>query len=209
LEDPVTFLQSALQRAHHLVAEAAPGEKSGMGTTVVAALLHSDEVIIGHVGDSRALQFRGDAVRRLTRDHLYAIDVLGEEENRAKHHPKGNVLSQALGVADGIAPSLNGFDFRAGDVLLLCTDGVSECVPEPLMRAALEEEDLAGAAALVVRHALAGGSRDNCTVALVRVPAPAAAVAEARVGAMAATESAGPPDAGVSRKELQTEPVAD
>ena len=125
---------------------------------------------MGHVGDSRALQFRDDAVRRLTRDHLYAIDVLGEEENRAKHHPKGNVLSQALGVTGGVAPTLQRFDLAAGDTLLLCTDGVSECVSEPLMRAALEEDELAGAAALVVRHALAGGSRDNCTVALARVP---------------------------------------
>lgn len=173
------FLRATLIAVDHEIRRAATldARREGMGTTVVAALLHQDGALIGHIGDSRALQFRNGCVRRLTRDHLFAIDVLGIDENQAKSHPQGNVLSQALGAPGNLAPAINSFDWQPGDVFLLCTDGVSECVPEPQMQSVLDatanrEKPLPEAAAALVRRALENRSGDNCTVALVRVPEP-------------------------------------
>ena len=197
-------LKTLVFEAHEAVLSAsrADNTRSGMGTTVVAALVLAPEegenaaVVVAHVGDSRAFQFRAGNVRRLTRDHLFAIDVLGVAENRAKNHPQGNVLSQALGNDGDFEPSVNCFDLRAGDFLLLCSDGVSECVPEPQMNALLgqffgsavpdfssaplDEANalpLPRAAAALVQRALDNNSRDNCTVALALVPGGANASA--------------------------------
>lgn len=165
-----------LQSIHDEILRTAANESGlhGMGTTLVAALLHAEGVLIGHVGDSRALQFRGTLVRRLTRDHLYVVDALGVPENRAKEHPQGHMLSQALGASGSVAPDVAQFEAQAGDLILLCTDGVSESVPEPQMHAVLQGDDLSACAAVLVRRALENGSRDNCTVAIARVPAPSA-----------------------------------
>lgn len=173
---PAGFSQT-LQNIHDEILQTAAkkNELHGMGTTLVAALLRSQSVLVGHVGDSRALQFRGTLVRRLTRDHLYVVDALNIPENRAKEHPQGHMLSQALGAAGTITPDVEQFEVQAGDLILLCTDGVGESVPEPQMHAVLQGEDLSSCAAVLVRRALENGSRDNCTVALARIPAPSVA----------------------------------
>ena len=164
-DDAETLLSHAILAAHrHIAQEAAQHEgKRGMGTTIVAAVLREGEVIVGHIGDSRALQFRLPHVRRLTRDHLFAIDVLGVPENLAKHHENGNVLSQALGSEGEITPSLNRFDIASGDVLVLCTDGISECVDEMKMAQILQQHKPARAAEELIKCALERGSLDNCT----------------------------------------------
>ena len=170
--DVEKLMQDAIYTAHERIQrDAAQDEhKEGMGTTIVAAVLLQNEVVVGHVGDSRALQFRLPYVRRLTRDHLYAIDVLDVEESQAKHHAQGNVLSQALGIAGEIKPTLNRFDACPGDIIVLCSDGVSECVIEPHMAQLLEGAFLPQSAANIVRAALANGSRDNCSVVAAQFP---------------------------------------
>jgi protein phosphatase len=79
------------------------------------------------------VQFRGDRVRRLTRDHLFVVDALGLSENVAKRHPQGNILSQALGAREPVRPTLQAFDAAPGDRILLCSDGVSEVLGEQEM----------------------------------------------------------------------------
>ena len=170
-DDVEKLMQEAIYTAHERIQrDAAQDEhKEGMGTTIVTAALLQNEVVVGHVGDSRALQFRLPFVRRLTRDHLYATDVLEVEESQAKHHAKGNVLSQALGIAGPITPTLNRFDACPGDIIVLCSDGVSECVMEPHMAQLLAGAHLPQSAQSIVHAALANGSRDNCSVVAARV----------------------------------------
>jgi protein phosphatase len=166
------LLGSALLEAHariQIEADNGASEKSGMGTTAVAVVIRKGEVIVGHIGDSRAFQFRLPLVRRLTQDHLFAIDVLGVAENQAKHHPQGNVLSQALGVEGAIRPAVHRFDAQAGDYFVLCSDGVSEHVDEPTMSACLTEADLQSGAVAMAQRAIAAGSRDNCTVMIANI----------------------------------------
>ncbi len=170
--DSGKLLEDAIVSAHERIfLEASKDDrKYGMGTTIVAAVLRPGEVLISHVGDSRALQFRDIYVKRLTRDHLYAIDVLECDEAQAKSHPQGNVLSQALGIDGSIKPSLNSFTTETGDYILLCSDGVSEHVPEPLMASIIREQPFDLAAQTIAKRAIENGSKDNCTVVLARMP---------------------------------------
>jgi protein phosphatase len=127
-------------------------------------------LIVAHAGDSRALQFRPPYVRRLTRDHLHVVDVLGLAENKAKHHPQGHVLSQALGVTGPIQPDVNRFSLAAGDYVLLCSDGVSEFVNEVEMCDLLTRRPLPEGAGAIVELAIRKGSTDNCSVVAAVIP---------------------------------------
>ncbi len=172
-----TLLEQAIYQAHDLIRSAAEAnnQHGDMGTTIAALIVLDNQLIIGHVGDSRAYHFRphkqGTYVRRLTQDHLYLVDMLGMEETQAKFNEQGNVLSQALGMRNPIrVPIVTFTDFVPGDVLLLCSDGVSEVVSEPLMAAFLTQTNLNKAAHEIVSTAISLGSQDNCTVAVLRIP---------------------------------------
>jgi serine/threonine protein phosphatase PrpC len=171
-QEPETELREAIHRAHQWIIQTAAQDagKQGMGTTIVAALLQPGELFVAHVGDSRALQFRPPYVRRLTRDHLHVIDVLGLHENKAKHHPQGHVLSQALGIHGSIEPDVNRFNLAAGDYVMLCSDGVSEFLSEVEMCDLLTRQPLPEAAAAMVELALRKGSTDNCSVVAALIP---------------------------------------
>ncbi len=169
---PAESLDEAMEIAQSAIVEAAKKDpkKAGMGTTVVAAIITANTVYVAHVGDSRALQFRGDVVRRLTRDHLFVIDTLGIPENKAKSHRMGNVLSQVVGSEDGIRPTISEFDLQPNDSILLVSDGVSEKVGEDRMYRILSTLPPRSAARELVDAALRSGSRDNCTVVVARIP---------------------------------------
>jgi PPM family protein phosphatase len=164
-ETPDAELREAIQRAHQQITQAASQDvsKQGMGTTVVVVLLQPGQLTVAHVGDSRALQFRPPYVRRLTRDHLHVCDVLGVPENKAKHHPQGHVLSQALGIQGPIEPEVSRFDLAAGDYVVLCSDGVSEYLTEVEMCDLLTRQPLEEAARAMVETAIRKGSKDNCS----------------------------------------------
>lgn len=171
-----TFAEAIVAAHEAIHAEAArDSAKEGMGATLVAVLAGPGRIVVAHVGDSRAVQFREDRVRRLTRDHLFVVDALGLTENVAKRHPQGNILSQALGARDPIQPTLGAFDAAPGDQILLCSDGVSEVIGEQemfdlLLRAGGPGGDPAGCARALVAAALAAGSRDNCTALVATLP---------------------------------------
>jgi PPM family protein phosphatase len=170
--DAAGQLREGILEAHERIAreaEADPG-KQGMGTTVVATVLRPGELTVAHVGDSRALQFRAPNVRRLTRDHLYVVDVLGLEENVAKTHPQGHILAQALGVGGDLEPTISQFDLAPGDRILLCCDGVSEYLNEAELGRLLLQLPLRDAVVRIVEAALANQSRDNCTALAAAIP---------------------------------------
>jgi protein phosphatase len=164
--DAAAGLLEMIRQAHERIAREAAQDarKQGMGTTVVAALLRDSELTVAHVGDSRALLFRPPYVYRLTQDHLHVVDALGVPENRAKQHPQGNVLSQALGTQGAVDPDLHRCELRSGDYLVLCSDGVSECLSEVEMCRLLTCRSVRKAARQMVEAALRQGSRDNCSV---------------------------------------------
>jgi serine/threonine protein phosphatase PrpC len=167
----------AILQAHHYIAEMASKVPSryGMGTTLTALILKQDEGILAHVGDSRCYRLREGAFEQLSRDHtlvahLAAQGILTPEQ--AKYHPQRNVIRQAVGVADPsepLEPDIETFALQAGDLYLLCSDGLTDMVDDAEIEAILREEPPTRAAWRLVDRALANGGRDNITVVLVQI----------------------------------------
>jgi len=148
----------------------------GMGTTIVALSFPraGDEVLVGHVGDSRAYLLRGGALRQLTEDHSLLNDyrksrALTPEEIQA--FPHKNVIVRALGMRDAVEVDVQRVPVTAGDVLLLCSDGLTGMVPDERIAELVRgyPKDPRGAAQALVDAANEGGGQDNVTCVLVQV----------------------------------------
>lgn len=170
-------LRQAVQRAHdRLLSTFGTDERHGPATTLTLALLVWPRAFVVHVGDSRAYQFRAGTLRRLTRDqtmgaHLVAQQALSEQQ--AEHSGLNDVLASALGAAD-MTPSVDVLDVAPGDVLLLCTDGLTRHVTEVEIAQVLgRTADAETNCRRLVELALAGGGRDNVTVVVAHTLPPA------------------------------------
>jgi PPM family protein phosphatase len=174
---PPESLPRALQRSNLAVFQHASrsAESRGMGTTMTAAIIDGNAAIIGHVGDSRAYLIRGGKIEQLTRDHSWVAErvrqgLLTEEE--ARDHKWRNVITNALGSRPQLRLDLFGLDLRENDILLLCSDGLSNMVEDgTLLRVVLEHafdsaEDIAHQ---LTDLANAAGGLDNITCVIARV----------------------------------------
>jgi serine/threonine protein phosphatase PrpC len=167
----------AILQAHHYIAEMASKIPSryGMGTTLTALILKQDEGILAHVGDSRCYRLREGVFEQLSRDHTLVARLVEQgiiTPEQARYHPQRNVIRQAVGVADPsepLEPDIETFALQAGDLYLLCSDGLTDMVDDAEIEAILRDEPPTRAAWRLVDRALANGGRDNVTVVLVRV----------------------------------------
>jgi protein phosphatase len=167
----------AILQAHHYIAEMASKIPSryGMGTTLTALILKQDEGILTHVGDSRCYRLREGVLEQLSRDHTLVARLVEQgilTPEQAKYHPQRNVIRQAVGVADPsepLEPDIETFALQAGDLYLLCSDGLTDMVDDAEIEAILRDEPPTRAAWRLVDRALANGGRDNITVVLVQI----------------------------------------
>ena len=144
----------------------------GMGTTGVCVYLYGDMAHIVHAGDSRAYLYRGGEIRQLTRDHSMVQQLVDSGQitrEQAASHPQKNLITRALGVSANIVPEYNRCDVEPGDVLLLCTDGLTNMVPDEEIALILQETTFFDAPRILVDRALKGGGQDNITVLLMGV----------------------------------------
>jgi serine/threonine protein phosphatase PrpC len=147
--------------------------RSGMGTTLTGALVADDEVSIVHVGDSRAYLLREGELRQLTRDHSLVEELrrrgrLTTEE--AEDHPQRSIITRALGPDAEVDVDLHSHQVRAGDVILLCSDGLTSMVREDRLRQiVLASDSLDEAVNALVDEANRKGGRDNITVIMFRL----------------------------------------
>lgn len=148
-------------------------ELSGMGTTLVAMLFGEERLALAHVGDSRAYLLRHGRLRALTDDHSIVAELLRRQaisEAAARAHPHRHVLTRALGVRARIEPDLAELTPLAGDVFVLCSDGLTTHVEDAQIAEIVGGEcDLEVAAGRLVDSANQAGGLDNVTVLLVRV----------------------------------------
>lgn len=152
-------------------------ELAGMGTTMTLAASIGPDLLLAHVGDSRAYLYRKGELRRLTRDQTMAqfladSGVITASEVDA--HPMRNVLTNVLGTHGGpMSVDLSGHRLENGDRMLLCSDGLTEMVPEPDIARVLSEPDTTSATACnrLIQLALDAGGKDNVTVVLGRYTA--------------------------------------
>ncbi|MGE0405888.1 MAG: PP2C family serine/threonine-protein phosphatase [Candidatus Korobacteraceae bacterium] len=168
-------LLGALKAAHAAVLEttACRSECCGMGATVVAAALADGKFTIGHAGDSRAYLIRGGQMRRLTEDHSLVASyvragVMTVQE--AAGSKLQNIILRALGCAAQVEADIQEFAAEKGDIVLLCTDGLSKPVGESeILQIISGAPDLESACTQLVEAANLAGGDDNVTALLVRV----------------------------------------
>ncbi len=148
-------------------------ERAGMGTTLTAAYLGDADLAIAHVGDSRAYMFRAGSLNRLTQDHSLVDELVRSgklTEEQAAEHPQRSIITRALGPEASVKVDTWTYPVRAGDVLLLCTDGLTSMIAEDRMGEILAAPGtIAHAADALISAANDAGGRDNITVVLVRL----------------------------------------
>jgi serine/threonine protein phosphatase PrpC len=148
-------------------------EHSGMGTTLTAVYLQGAELAIAHVGDSRAYVMRDGELTRLTHDHSLVEELMRRGKltpEQAAEHPQRSIITRALGVEPEVEVDTWTFPGRAGDVVLLCSDGLTSMIDEARVRDVLAaEDDLDRAGERLIDAANEAGGRDNITVVLFRL----------------------------------------
>ncbi len=165
------IVQEANRRIHEV--SRSEHERAGMGTTLTAAYLDDRHVAIAHVGDSRAYLFRNGALKRLTRDHSLVGELVRQgklTEEQAEEHPQRSIITRALGPEPDVEVDTWSYPASAGDVLLLCSDGLTSMIPEERITEILATApSLAAAGDQLIAAANAAGGRDNITVVLFRL----------------------------------------
>ncbi len=142
---------------------------SGMGTTITVALVEDDRVSFGHVGDSRAYLIRNARMEQLTEDHSLVNELLKTgklSREEAETHPQRSVITRALGTDPDVDVDTFSVQAETGDLFLLCSDGLTDMVPEDSILEVVERhrEDIDGALRALVKAANRGGGQDNITV---------------------------------------------
>ncbi|MEG0071111.1 MAG: Stp1/IreP family PP2C-type Ser/Thr phosphatase [Raoultibacter sp.] len=168
-------LGRAVEDANRAVILAAGENKArtGMGTTVTAAVLEGERLVIAHVGDSRAYLLHQGKLQQLTRDHSLMADMIESGQltpEEARVHPNRSVITRALGSDPRMVADLYEINVEAGDRLLLCSDGLSSMLEDPQIEAVLSRaRDPQRCASMLVNEAIALGGHDNITVIVVDV----------------------------------------
>ena len=166
-------LRTAVQRAHeHLVETFRLQNRGGPATTLTLVMVVWPRAYIVHVGDSRVYHLRGEGLRRLTRDQTVGEVMVSEHgmpREKAEQAGLYNVLASAIGARD-MTPAVDVIPLERGDVLLLCTDGLTKHVTDERIGAVLggAADSEAGCRSLI-DLALAAGGSDNVTAVVARV----------------------------------------
>src|SRR5829696_2416387 len=167
----VELIQAANARIHDEAR--ADAQRAGMGTTLTAAYVAGDTVVVAHVGDSRCYLFRDGDLIRLTRDHSLVGELVARgklTEAQAEAHPQRSVITRALGAGADVEVDVEVFPARDGDLFMVCSDGLTGMVHEPQLKPLLEKPgSLEQVGRSLIAAANEAGGRDNITVILFRL----------------------------------------
>jgi serine/threonine protein phosphatase PrpC len=173
VEERKSRLKDAVELANERIFEFASQRENyhGMGTTVVAAVADERTIVMGHVGDSRIYRIHPGGIEQMTEDHSLVNLLLKNGQitrEEASHHPRRNVMTRALGTESTIEVDIQDQLWNLGDMLLLCSDGLSSLVStEQILALVNGTGTLEDKAALLINEALHAGGDDNVTVVLV------------------------------------------
>ncbi len=146
---------------------------SGMGTTLTACFLYGMQATIAHVGDSRAYIIRDDVIHKVTSDHSLVAELLKNGQitpEQARNHPQKNVITRAVGTDPKVEIDIYEFEIQANDIILLCTDGLSNQLSDREMYHLIREaQSMEEAAAALVDAANEKGGLDNITAVLLAI----------------------------------------
>lgn len=168
-------LEICVDNANRAILSAAQSNEqyAGMGTTLVVAVFHESTLLVGHIGDSRCYRLRQGELTQITRDHSFLqeqIDAGLLTPEEAAISGNKNLVTRALGVDEPVLLELNEFELEAGDLYLMCSDGLSDMVADEevgaILKMPITQEQRAQA---LVDAANKHGGRDNITVLLTQV----------------------------------------
>jgi protein phosphatase len=172
--DPAEAAMSAAKAANRFVSDVSrsiPG-RQGMGCTLTALAFVQHEVVLAHIGDSRAYRIRNGEIGQISEEHTYVEDqvrlgVMTPEE--AEYSQYKHILSRAVGAEPDVEPQTERWPVEQGDIYVVCSDGVSNELPDDALRDLAANGSPSSAAWRIVNDALLSGGRDNATVIVVRV----------------------------------------
>jgi serine/threonine protein phosphatase PrpC len=173
---PVEGLRTIIETANRTIHDRSRAEhqRAGMGTTVTAAYVGENEVTVAHVGDSRCYVVRDGDLIRLTRDHSLVGELVARgklTEEQAESHPQRSVITRALGPEPSVQVDVEVYPARAGDLFMVCSDGLTSMVHEPKLKPLLvnDKRPLDQLGPDLIAAANAAGGRDNITIVLFRL----------------------------------------
>ncbi|MEN8904713.1 MAG: Stp1/IreP family PP2C-type Ser/Thr phosphatase [Clostridiales bacterium] len=174
-ENLTASIIEAMEKANQKVFEMskAKSENSGMGTTLIAAVVYGKKLYIGHIGDSRVYILKKGIISKITSDHSLVEELLRSgtlTKEEAENHPKKNIITRAIGCSVVIDVDLYEYDIENGDIILMCTDGLTNMVNENQIRDIVQNsKDLGTASENLINKANENGGEDNTTVILFRI----------------------------------------
>lgn len=169
----IQLLGSSMEYANMVVFEKAKQdlELQGMGTTLEICLIYNNKVYIGHIGDSRIYRIRKQFIRKITQDHSYVQKLVKEgtiTKEQATHHPQKNMLMKALGCNAFVEPDVMVKGFLKDDILIMCSDGLTNLVDQETLYEMASKKDLEQATKDLVQLANDRGGYDNITVTIIK-----------------------------------------
>ncbi|MDX1660004.1 MAG: Stp1/IreP family PP2C-type Ser/Thr phosphatase [Nitriliruptorales bacterium] len=171
-------LREAIKTANQNVSSRADDDARfrGMGTTLTAVLLENRRLHLGHVGDSRAYLLRDGELSQLTDDHTLVQHLIDEgqiTEEEAQTHPQRSIITRAIGVAPSVEVDTMTLDLQEGDLVLLCSDGLTGVVDDDDIKDRIaDDEDDEDTVRHLIEMANEAGGPDNITVLLLRYGEP-------------------------------------
>ena len=172
-ESPVSLLQHGILEINRKLYALSVKEEGlrGMGTTLVAATIKDGVLYIANVGDSRLYLIRGNLIKQVTKDHSYVEEMIEKGKlvrNSEEYFSKKNIITRAVGIGEQVDIDFFEVDLKAGDYVLLCSDGLSNMVSDPeICKIVQTENSLEDKVGMLIHTANEHGGRDNISVILV------------------------------------------
>jgi serine/threonine protein phosphatase PrpC len=173
--DCETRLVGAIETASLDIYQFTQSRPQPMATTLVAALLREDELMIANVGDSRAYLIRSGEIRQVTEDHSLVAQMVRQgriDQEDAATHPKRNLLTRTVGGSEAVEVDVFGGPLKLGDIIVLCTDGLTRYVSEDEITHAVRTMQPQQAVDELTAMANLRGGKDNITVLVLQVVEP-------------------------------------
>ena len=171
--DALRIFDQAIQAANARIRKLAAASPllEGMGTTVVAATCQGEQLRVANVGDSRLYVVNHREIRQITRDHSLVEEMVrmgGIAREEARNHPDKNIITRAVGADHIVKPDFFTVKLNSGDMILMCTDGLTNMLEDEEIHMILEESrDMVEKAEELVKAANEKGGRDNISVILI------------------------------------------
>lgn len=175
-KNPTIIIKKAIKAANEKIRKEAAADENlfGMGTTLVIATIIGKYLQVSNIGDSRLYLLKKDGLRQITEDHSLVEEMVrlgGLKREDARLHPDKNIITRAVGAKDAVEADFFTEELENGDIVLMCSDGLTNMLEDAEIEAILSASDKDGLAqkgAGLIKAANENGGKDNIAVVLVR-----------------------------------------